>query len=314
MHGPPMPHHSVTDRGFVGVLLNAASGQGAARQSIGVIRERLEGAGYRVEITAGRGDALLRSAHRYLEAGATYLVAGGGDGTVSALAALAVEADIPLGVLPLGTLNHFANDAGVAQELEAALDTIAAGHETRVDIGEVNGRLFLNNVSLGVYPRIVALRERQRQRGVSKWLALLWASLTVLRRTPFVAVRLIVDGTPVVRRTPFVLVSNNAYRLAGLHAAARDTVTEGCLAVYNLRASGRGALLRLAWMVLVGRAEQSEELEASQVTELVIETRRGHVRVGIDGELVDLRTPLEFRVRPGALRVLVPDAQAASAG
>jgi diacylglycerol kinase family enzyme len=294
-------------RRFAGVVLNATSGQGGAKQSAAAVRERLERAGYRVELMAGRGAALARVARTYVDDGATLLVAGGGDGTIGSIAALAVDAGIPLGVLPLGTRNHFAGDAGVPLELDAALEAIAAGHETAVDVGEVGGRIFLNNVSLGVYPRIVALRERYRERGFAKWLALLWASLTVLRRSPFVAVRLIVDETPVVRRTPLVLVSNNAYRLAGLQAAKRDTLTDGYLAVYDLRAGARGALLRLAWAVLLGRAGQSEELEAAQVRDLVIETRRGHVRAGVDGELVDLKTPLEFRIRPRALRLLVPN-------
>jgi diacylglycerol kinase family enzyme len=293
--------------GFAGVVLNSGSGQGAAVRAAETVRERLGRAGFRAEVTLAYGPALVRAARGYLDRDATLLVAGGGDGTIGSIAALAVDAGIPLGVLPLGTRNHFANDAGVPLELDAALEAIVAGHETAVDVGEVGGRIFLNNVSLGVYPRIVALRERYRERGLAKWLALLWASLTVLRRSPFVAVRLTVDETPVVRRTPLVLVSNNAYRLAGLQAAKRDTLTDGCLAVYDLRAGARGALLRLAWAVLLGRTGQSEELEAAQVRDLVIETRRGHVRAGVDGELVDLKTPLEFRTRPRALRLLVPN-------
>lgn len=299
---PPHPTHR-----FAGVLLNAKSGQGAAARSVDLIRERLEGAGFRVEITVANGGALARAGRRYLEAGATHLIAGGGDGTISCVAALAIEAEVPLGVLPLGTLNHFAVDAGIPTELPDALETIVAAKESSVDVGEVNGRLFLNNVSLGVYPRIVALRERKRQRGVAKWLALLWASLVVLRRTPFVAVRLTIDDIPAVRRTPSVLIANNAYKLAGLRATTRDTLTDGRLAVYCLRASGRGALLRLAWAILTGRADESAELESVQVEELAVDTRRGHVRVGIDGELADLQAPLTFRSRPLALRVMRPD-------
>jgi diacylglycerol kinase family enzyme len=175
-----------------------------------------------------------------------------------------------------------------------------------MDLGEVNGVRFVNNVSLGIYPRIVELREHQRQRGMPKWLALLWASMMVLRHSPFVVAHLLIDGRPAVRRMPCVVVSNNAYRLAGLRATARETLTGGRLAVYNLRAGPRRALLRLAWLVLLGRAEWSGELEMTLVTELVVKTSRRHVRAGADGELLELASPLAFRALPRALRVLVP--------
>jgi diacylglycerol kinase family enzyme len=297
-------------RGYVGVLLNAAAGKGGATRAAARVAERLGKAGYRAEVTLGRGEELVLAARRHLEAGASLLVAGGGDGTMSTIARVAVESDVPLGVLPLGTLNHFARDAGVPLELEAALDVIVEGREARVDVGEVNGVRFVNNVSLGIYPRIVELRERQRRRGMPKWLALLWASMMVLRHSPFVVARLLIDGRPAVRRTPCVVVSNNAYRLAGLRATARETLTGGRLAVYNLRARPERALFRLAWLVLLGQVEGSAELEVTLVTELAVKTSRRRVRAGVDGELVDFASPLAFRTVARALRVLVPAARA----
>lgn len=293
-------------RGYVGVLLNAGAGKGGATRAAARVAERLGDAGYRAEVTLGRGEDLVLAARRHLEAGASLLVAGGGDGTVSSIARIAVESEVPLGVLPLGTLNHFARDAGVPLELEAALDVIVEGREARLDVGEVNGYRFLNNVSLGIYPRIVELRERRQRRGMPKWLALLWASMMVLRHSPFVVAHLLIDGRPAVRRTPCIVVSNNAYRLVGLRATARETLTGGRLAVYNLRASPRRALLRLAWLVLLGRVERSAELEVALVTELAVKTSRKRVRAGADGELVDFESPLAFRTLPRALRVLVP--------
>jgi diacylglycerol kinase family enzyme len=241
-------------RGYVGVLLNAGAGKGGATRAVARVAERLGEAGYRAEVTLGRGEDLVLAARRHLEAGASLLVAGGGDGTVSSIARMAVEADVPLGVLPLGTLNHFARDAGVPLELEAALDVIVEGREARLDLGEVNGFRFVNNVSLGIYPRIVELRERQRRRGMPKWLALLWASMMVLRHSPFVVAHLIIDGRPAVRRTPCVVISNNAYRLAGLRATARETLIGGRLAV---REPATGApSTRLARAPGTGRAER----------------------------------------------------------
>ena len=303
---PPPDTGSTGARGYVAVLLNVGAGKGGAARAADRVTERVRAAGYRVEVTLGRGEELVRAARRHLEAGASLLVAGGGDGTVSCIARVATGADVPLGVLPLGTLNHFARDAGVPLELEAALDVIVEGREARLDIGEVSEVRFVNNVSLGIYPRIVELRERQRRRGMPKWLALLWASMMVLRRSPFVAVHLLIGGTPAARRTPCVVVSNNAYRLAGLRATARESLIGGRLTVYNLRARPQRALLRLAWLVLLGRAERSDELEVTRVTELVVKPARKRVRAGVDGELVDFTSPLKFRALARALRVLVP--------
>lgn len=231
------------------------------------------------------------------------LVASGGDGTVNAVAAVALEHDLPLGIIPAGTLNHFARDLGIPRDLDGALDAVLRGSIRRVDLGEVDGRIFLNNASLGVYPRIVRMRERLRARGLAKWLGALWATLAVARRAPFAAVRLTGDGEPIVRRTPFVLVGNNAYRMEGFHAGTRAALDGGRLWVYAMRASGRRSLLWLAVRVLFGDTRELEALPASTV---VIEVNRRRLSVALDGELAELAPPLECRIRPGALGVLVP--------
>ena len=124
------------------------------------------------------------------------IVAAGGDGTVSAVVAAIVDTDIALGVLPLGTLNHFAKDLGLPLDLEAAVDRLLSGATRRVDVGEVNGRTFVNNSSLGLYPDIVRDRERQQKRlGRRKWPAFALACLSALRRYPFLGVRLTVGGS-----------------------------------------------------------------------------------------------------------------------
>src|SRR4029450_6264872 len=111
------------------------------------------------------------------------VIAGGGDGTVNTVAAALVGTEVVLGVLPLGTLNHFAKDLGLPLELGGAVQTIGAGHTVRIDVGEVNGQMFLNNSSLGLYPRIVRHRQKQTERlGRGKWPAFLWATLVFLSR------------------------------------------------------------------------------------------------------------------------------------
>jgi len=288
------------------VIVNAASGAGAARR-IGDVAQRLARAGRDGTITTIRGGAALRlAAQRAVEAGCEALVAGGGDGTVNALASVIVGSEVPLGVLPLGTLNHFAKDVGIPLDLDAALDVILAGRTRSVDVGEVNGRIFLNNSSLGVYPRIVQLREQYRGKGLGKWLAALWAVLAVLRRRPFMTVRIRTTEEEILRRTPAVLVGNNAYQTAGLSLGSRSSLNQGVLAAYVMNAPARVGLLRLGWQVWRMGAAGARELDCLLTEEATIEAARGAVRAALDGEVVELQTPLRCRSRPGALRVLVP--------
>jgi diacylglycerol kinase family enzyme len=289
------------------IIVNAGSGRGGVIEAARRIEALLAEADRPGRLTLARhGRDIRPAAERAVEQGTGGLVAAGGDGTVSTLAGVAVEAGVPLGVLPQGTLNHFAKDLGVPTDLDGALAVVLAGHTRPVDVGEVCGRVFVNNSSLGVYPRIVRLRERYGVRGPAKWLAALWATLAVLRRHPFAGVRLVVDGEPVVRRTPFVFVGNNEYRMEGLAAGTRETLDRGVLALYVMNASGRRSLVWLGFQVLLGRTGRLRELDTFLLTEATIELRRSSVGVALDGEVVELRPPLVYRSRPGALRVFAP--------
>jgi len=248
-------------------------------------------------------DARARAA---VEAGCRVAVAAGGDGTVNAVAAAVLGRGIPLAVLPTGTLNHFAKDLAIPLALQDAIRVACQGVLRAVDVGEVNGRVFLNNSSIGVYPRIVELRNRYGGRGLAKWIAALWATLAVLRRRPFLGVRISTGDEVVVRRTPFVFVGNNEYRMVGLHAASRESLAGGVLALYVMRGSRRSGLLALGWRMLWRGAEQVDELELLRVTDAEVETRRGRLQVSLDGEVVVLDSPLRYRIRPAALQVLAP--------
>jgi diacylglycerol kinase family enzyme len=291
----------------IAVVLNDASGSGDCAAAAKRLEEIFSAAGREPRITLARGGNQLRAAaERAVQAGCDTLVAGGGDGTINTVASAVVGKEIPLGVVPLGTLNHFAKDLGIPLELDAAAKVVLDGIACRVDVGEVNGRIFLNNSSLGVYPAIVRLRERYQESGFGKWIAALWASLTVLRRNPFLTVRIIVEDRAVVRRTPFVFVGNNEYRMVGLHAGSRDSLVARHLALYVLNAERRAGLLRLAWQVLLQGVERVKELDLVTVERLSIETSRGRLQVALDGEVVPLQAPLEYRIRAAALLVHVP--------
>jgi len=235
------------------------------------------------------------------------LVAAGGDGTISTAAAALAGTDITLGVLPFGTLNHFAKDLGIPLELEASVANIVQDNVIAVDVGEVNGHIFINNSSLGLYPDMVRDRERQQARlGRGKWRSLLWASLAVLRRFPFLTVRIDVDHTRRDFITPIVFIGNNEYRMEGFDIGARESLERGVLSIYIVKRQARVALVRLSLAALFGRLEQERDFEGITATELLIETPRSRLLVTTDGEVQPMSSPLHYRIRPRCLRVIVP--------
>lgn len=225
---------------------------------------------------------------------------------MSAVASALVGTPIPLAVLPLGTLNHFARDLGIPQDPLAAV-RIALGGKTRaVDVGEVNGRIFVNNASIGLYPAIVRRREKQQRRlGRGKWHAMFWAIHTVLRGHPFLDLTLSLDGVEQRRRTPLVFVGNNTYQMEGFMIGLRERLDDGTLSVYVSHRRGRVGLLLLALRALFGRLMQAHDFDAASVSEIRIESRHTRLLVATDGEVDAFDLPLVFRVRPHALQVLV---------
>ena len=241
------------------------------------------------------------------------VVAAGGDGTISAVAAALVNTDKILGVLPVGTLNHFAKDLGLPLDLESAIETIVAGEVAAVDVGEVNGRIFINNSSLGIYPQIVSRREAQQRRFArGKWLAFFWATLQALRRFPFLDLRITFEGQEIVRRTAFLFVGNNEYKIAGFELGSRACVNAGRLGLYLTRGTGRFGLFRLAFHALFGRVDQAKDFDVFCVTDARVETRKRRLLVACDGEVERMETPFHYRIRPAGLRVLVPRGEVAS--
>jgi len=235
------------------------------------------------------------------------IVAAGGDGTVSAVAAALAGTDKVLGVLPVGTLNHFAKDLHLPLDLGDAVRTIVEGEVATVDVGEVNGRVFINNSSLGLYPQIVSRREAQQQRlARGKWTAFFWATIQALRRFPFLNLRIEVEGLEMFRRTAFLFVGNNEYQIAGFSLGTRASVNAGKLGLYLTHRTGRFGLFRLAFHALFGRVDQAEDFDVFCVTEARIETKKPRLLVALDGEVERMETPLHYRIRPAALRVSVP--------
>ena len=238
------------------------------------------------------------------------LVAAGGDGTVNSIAAAAIESDKILGVLPLGTLNHFARDLKIPFDLQAAANTIVAGHTATVDVAEVNSRIFVNNSSLGLYPIIVRERQKRERLGFRKWPAFFWATIQAFRRYPFLDVQLRVNGELLDRLTPFVFVGNNEYAMDLFNVGLRERLDKGTLSIYITHRTSRLKLIGLALRAVFGRLRDEKDFLALASNEVKIQTGRKRLRVAFDGEVDVMETPLQYRVRPGALRVIVPNAEA----
>jgi diacylglycerol kinase family enzyme len=289
-------------------IVNAHAGASAARALASRVTELFKAHGACADtIVVERGADLLPMARRYAESGCPTIVAAGGDGTVSAVASAVVGTEAALGVLPLGTLNHFAKDAGIPLGLDAAVEAIIAGHTRLVDVGEVNGRIFVNNSSIGLYPAIVAERSELQRRGMRKWLALARAIAKILRRVPHFHASLRADGKYDGRdKTPFIFVGNNAYHANGLKIGERQRLDAGRLWVCSAPDAGRAELIGMAVRALFGRVPP-RELKVLEAAELWVQTRRfRRVKVANDGEVFVTRSPLHYRIRPRVLRVIVP--------
>jgi diacylglycerol kinase family enzyme len=234
------------------------------------------------------------------------LIAAGGDGTVRAVASVAVQSGCTLGVLPAGTLNHFAAALGIPADFEQAADIIAAANTALVDVAEVNGRFFVNNSSLGFYPAMVVLRKTEEKRGHSRWAATVRAAVLTLIRLPVLHVRLTAREARIERTTPLVFVGNNEYQMEGPNAGARQSLRDGVLFVSIAHATTRLDVIQIALRALVGRLTDMDGFDAFSTSEAVVESRRSPVRVSLDGEVTIMKSPLRYRIHPGALRVLVP--------
>jgi diacylglycerol kinase family enzyme len=257
------------------LVINPRSGTGHPNASD--LRKEAERLGIETHVLDEGDDAaaLARDAD-------TPLGMAGGDGSLAGVAEVAVERDVPLVVVPFGTRNHFARDLELDPDDPLGALRAFSGRATRVDTGRVNDRLFLNNVSLGLYARLVRRREHHRRR--SEAFARLRALGLLVRRPGPLGVT--IDGRPVEARV--ILVSNNRYELEPFSVGERERLDEGALHVYVAHGWLRGT-----W------EEQSGE-------RFTIDTRAGRIPAAVDGEPEELETPLRFEIRPQALRVLLP--------
>ena len=299
---------------MIPVIVNATSGLGHSDAALEDLRRLFREAGAESEVFPARdGGHLQELVRAAMKRSPSILVVGGGDGTVSSVAQLTRGTSTALGVLPMGTLNHFARDMGLPVELPDAVKVAVTGRRVAIDMGEVNGSAFLNNASIGLYPDLVRDRQRQQRRlGRSKRAAMLWAILAVMRRTPKVHIRVEVDGKPLEINAPFVFVGNNEYLMEGFQIGQRASLEDGELSVYTTRRRTAGELFRLALRALFLRLHQADDFIATAARRLTVESRHKRLLVATDGEVRSMDLPLVFRCLPRTLLVMAPQAEAAA--
>jgi diacylglycerol kinase family enzyme len=289
------------------VLLNPRAGTQDDAAAARVSEAFRRAGGGEPDIRIVEGPSVRAAASDALARGSTILVAGGGDGTVSSVASTIVGRDAALGILPLGTLNHFAKDIGVPLDLDDAIRTVAAGRLVRVDVADVNGHPFINNASIGMYASLIAERHAMQRLGRRKWFAHGLAAARVWRRYHRLHVVLGVDGGDErAVRTPFVFVGNNEYQLSGLELGGRTKLDAGRLHVCMAPGMPRHRVARMILAAIFGDVRELEGFESLTASEVALDGGTPRLRASLDGEVIALDNRLTFRIRPRVLPVIVP--------
>jgi diacylglycerol kinase family enzyme len=291
------------------VVVNRGGGAAsrAGEALVEQIEEAFAAAGIIAEVHAVDGAALTETIERLAKTHDAIAI-GGGDGTQGCAAAILARTGTRHGVLPLGTRNNLARQLGIPLDLESAVKVIAACHTHAIDLSEVNGKSFVNNASVGIYPKLVKFREQGRRRGLPKWLANLPAALRVLRNLGHRRYRLTLDDAAQPVITPLLFIGNNVYSLDSGKVGVREAMDDGKLSVFAVARNTRWGLIGFAVRTLRGKSDPERDFAAlgTCATLTVSTKRRRRISVALDGEVHKMVTPLHFTTRPGALSVFVP--------
>jgi diacylglycerol kinase family enzyme len=292
----------------VPVLLNSGAGTVGGDKKIAVkVADALTQAGIDAEIELIEGGKCEVRCRALVERGDPLVIVGGGDGTISAAASALAATGTALGILPLGTLNHFARDLGIPPGIGEAAALISRRTERRVDVAEMNGRLFINNSAIGLYPLMVIDRDLQRVRlGRSKKLAMILASLRTLARFNHQRLTLTINDRQARVDTPLLFVGNNEYRTDIGAPGQRESLERGILSVYVMRKNTRRGVIAASIRALFNRTRPDDMVRIEDVERLRVSSRKSQLAVSLDGEVVRAEAPLDYMIRKKALRVIAP--------
>jgi diacylglycerol kinase family enzyme len=295
----------------IAVIVNQGAGSVVSGSvSSESLRQSFLKEGTEAEVHVIPGERILETAREALAGGVDAVVAGGGDGTIRAVASVLVGGPVPMGVLPLGTLNHFARDLGIPTDLAEAVSLIPKGEVKALDVGEVNGEIFINNSLLGFYPPVVKVRDWERREfDRNKWLATISALFKVLPKVSSLRVHVKAEGFEARRKTRFLFVGNNEYAMRAFKFGARNRFDSGDLYLYIARTPSRLGLAGLALLSLIRDLKLTRGFDRWCLPEFTVESKMAALPVYLDGEVTTMKTPLRYRTRPHDLRVILPPAE-----
>src|SRR3954447_24655748 len=292
----------------VPVLINRGGGAATADSEIAEkVAAALVAAGVQGDVELVDGGECEVRCRAVAERGDPLLIVGGGDGTIAAAASALVGTGTLLGILPLGTLNHFARDLAIPTALDEAAKLIAAGTERRVDVAQMNNRIFINNSAIGLYPLMVLDRDLQRKRlGRSKRLAMIVASARTLARFGHQRLTLTVNDEKERIDTPLLFVGNNNYRVDLGAPGRRESIADGQLCVMVMRQKTRRGFVAATIRALFNSTRDDDLEQIDGVERLRVSSWRSVLPISLDGEVVGIAPPLDYKIRKKALRVIAP--------
>jgi diacylglycerol kinase family enzyme len=299
--------------GSIEVILNAKSGAQTSGETRAEIEKVLRKSGRPFQISTATGSELADLAAERAATDCEILVAAGGDGTICCVAEAALKAGKTLGVIPLGTFNYFARNLGIPLAPAKATQVLLDGETVRASVLDLDGRLILNNTSIGIHPAVLLKRrELYRRWGRNQINAYLSVAMTAFQPPPRLRVRLATDEGELVRETPLIMVCSNAFQMEAFALAGKECLAQGRFALYIARMAGPATILRLGLRTLLRRLRPGVDYEVICTSDVTIETlRHRRFRAAVDGELERLESPLRFRVGDQPLCVLRPKERAA---
>lgn len=301
-------------RGPLLIVINAGSGHHNSDDEQAVMARVFTQAGRQFEFlavdTPDQIDEVARHAVRQAKAQGGVVVAAGGDGTINAVARAVLGSGCPFGVLPQGTFNYFGRVHAIPQETEAAARALVGASVSPVQVGQVNGRLFLVNASLGLYPQLLEDREAWKQQfGRSRLVAFVSGMASLLQTRSQLHLQIESAGQVAALRTPTLFVGNNHLQLTRVGIAEKDAnaVVHGQLAGVVVRPIGTLALFGLLLRGMLGRLGDADNIHSFSFRRLTVTPRgRRRVKVATDGEVNWMQAPLVFEVADQPLLLMVP--------
>lgn len=297
------------------IVFNIGSGHGDPKAAKKAIAEAMRGAGRDYELLEVQDpEQLPEIAKRAVQLAVErdgIAVAAGGDGTINTVASAVLESQQPFGVLPQGTFNYFGRANGLSQNIEESVQTLLHGRIQPAQVGLINGRVFLVNASIGLYPRILEDREVFKKRYGRHRIVALWsAASTVMRRHRHWLLQLEDErGREAILHTPTLFVGNNALQLEQVGLPQAPDVEAGFLAGVAMKPIGRWGLFQLAFHGALGRLARAHDVIHFAFREMTVTPLRHHQRpmkIATDGEVTYLMPPIRLSVAPQCLQLLVP--------